>query len=1074
MKHRFRITLFLLILSCVVWAVIFCCASAIMADDYTMLYVKDGGSGTHDGSTPSNAMSTITDAISELGNARGIIVLCGPVSIGEYTEPAHTGQIIITSCYNGIDYRKTSNAVMKLNNKYQLGGPVKFENLTVLTDGNTRLFFGCGYPLEFGEGIECTLSVESGTYPYVFGGTNKKSGTISGASVTISSGRFSRVSGGNRYLGGVIVGDVSVTMNGGIVDTYLSGSGVGNVNGNVSVTINGGKIGYGVYGMDCLSDRPTWLAGDLTLTINGGELAGSIAAAKFDTNGTLDGIFTCYINTSNLDSVGEIRGAYELGGFNASNIIYGEDVDENKTPETTVSCQNPITSGADPWVIYHEDYYYMAIVRGKSITIAKSRTLAGLGDAEPVAVWTATSSTGVDDSIWSPELHFFSAEDFGEENAGWYLYFACPPSDHPDDNFYRRSYALRALTDDPQGAWGSPVDSTQNVPSRIAIDEDNSSWNIGPSIFRINGSIYMTWTGRKFEYYGEHTQNLNIAKMTNPYTVDISTKATICEPTESWEKYGATYSSSTEKNLPEVVEGATAVYGDNGEVWCIYSASGYWTDHYALAQLRYTGGDPCDAGNWEKCSAPIFVQNNEVYGPGHASYTKGHDGKRYFIYHGYLEPSSVEERARSIFIEEFSISDNNVILGDGTPKALSSVNYVANSPLTLKQRTYGFVDQVYVSALGNDKYDGSTKAKAVATLDRAFALMPVGGKIIFTGTGYTIDANYSMPESDEKYILTSMMRDSEGNAGIVNYTGTLTINSDLLIENIRFKGASTPIIVCNGHNVTFGKNIKNEANSYIVGGANLNAADNVEKGNLTKDYTITVESGVWVSLFGGNRRVSGSSPVSTISGDINIIIDGATFKNSATSVSSNQNSISGMGSTTGDLNLTVKSGEFYTGIYAIGRLGTSSSTYSSKGNVSIRLLGGSFNVSGAGANNAVIDVCQDTGHELDGSYYIEISENATVGYKNIGATGITGTATLNAPAALTQKADGFDKIMTCPYPLGDVDTDSNITNTDVTLLVRVLSGWSETYSQENADLDSNGTLTNRDAILLIQRLSAWY
>ena len=166
--------------------------------------------------------------------------------------------------------------------------------------------------------------------------------------------------------------------------------------------------------------------------------------------------------------------------------------------------------------------------------------------------------------------------------------------------------------------------------------------------------------------------------------------------------------------------------------------------------------------------------------------------------------------------------------------------------------------------------------------------------------------------------------------------------------------------------------------------------------------------------------------------------------------------------------------EFYTGIYAIGRLGTSSNTYSNKGNISIRLLGGSFNVSGAGAYNAVLDACQDAGHTFDGSYYVEISENATIGYKSIGASGITGTATLNAPAALAKIANGFDKITTYPYPLGDVNADGNITNTDVTLLVRVLSGWSVNCSHENADLDSNGILTNKDAIILIQKLAGWY
>ena len=117
---------------------------------------------------------------------------------------------------------------------------------------------------------------------------------------------------------------------------------------------------------------------------------------------------------------------------------------------------------------------------------------------------------------------------------------------------------------------------------------------------------------------------------------------------------------------------------------------------------------------------------------------------------------------------------------------------------------------VYVSSAGNDASDGSSAAKAVKTLDRAFAIIPDGGKIVFTGKAYTIDKDYSTPKSSGKYTLTSELVGSDGKAGIVSYSGCLNLNSDFVIENIRFKGTSTPIIACNGHNVTFGKNIKND------------------------------------------------------------------------------------------------------------------------------------------------------------------------------------------------------------------------------------------------------------------------
>lgn len=692
--------------------------SIVSAATGDVIYVSDAGSGKKDGSSPNNAVSGMSNAIKKLADRGGTIVVSAPVTVNSFSEPDHSAAITITSVYGGVDYRKTASATFNLQGSYTQSGAVTFDDITVCTSGATRIFFGNGHPLVFGDGVVCEIDGSGGSaYPYVFGGTNKKSGTLAGASVTVAGGRFHKVSGGNRYVGGIVEGDISVTISGGIVDTYVCGAGAGVMDGNVSVTADGGFVKYGLYGIDSTPDRSATVNGTVTVRVNGGDLGGNIAAARHDRYATHNGAFELYVNTDELDLVAQLRGNEKVAGTNTSKIIYSVDAAKKMSGEVTYT--NPEISGADPWVIYHDGYYYMAVTRGSSITIAKATTVAGLGRADPVCVWTATTSTGVDDSLWSPELHYFSEEEFGED-AGWYLYIACPPVDHPGDNFYRRCYVLRALSDDPQGNWGSP-DGIPDVPMQIKMDEDNTHWNIGPSVFRIDGKIYMTWTGRVFEYYGVHTQNLNIALMTTPYTLDLSTHAIICEPTEAWEKHGSTHSPSKEKNMPEVVEGATAVYGDNGEVWCIYSASGYWNENYALAQLRYTGGDPCDINNWEKCESPIFVHNTEVYGPGHASYTMGHDGTRYFVYHGYLKPKN--EGSRYIFVEEYTIEGNDVILGNGTPRALSTVASVKNAELSLLDRTLGFDESESNGSilLGDVNCDGILSNDDVTLLVRVLA-----------------------------------------------------------------------------------------------------------------------------------------------------------------------------------------------------------------------------------------------------------------------------------------------------------------------------------------------------------------
>ncbi len=54
---------------------------------------------------------------------------------------------------------------------------------------------------------------------------------------------------------------------------------------------------------------------------------------------------------------------------------------------------------------------------------------------------------------------------------------------------------------------------------------------------------------------------------------------------------------------------------------------------------------------------------------------------------------------------------------------------------------------------------------------------------------------------------------------------------------------------------------------------------------------------------------------------------------------------------------------------------------------------------------------------------------------------------------------------------GDIDADGKITNSDITLAIRHLSGWDIKYRESRFDLNADNMLTNRDAILLIVSLS---
>lgn len=657
----------------------------------TVVFVKLEGAGNKDGSAPEHAVSSIDDAIKLLGEGDGTIVICGPAGVDEYTEPVHKGNIKITSRYAGVDYRRVADAKLYLRNKYIASGPVTFDDITVVTDGGNRFFFGNGYPIVFGEGVSCVIETSNknnDSYPYIFGGSNNKADVLNGASVTVNGGTWNRVVGGNRYSGTSILGDISVVINGGNLKGYVVGSGFGTVSGNITVEINGGTVRHGVFGIYCESTDNTTVDGAIDIYLNGGKVIGKVNASRSDLNCSFSGVYTLYINKTNLDSVTDIKGAGDIRGKSESKRVYGEGVNYADAPEGTVTVNNPLCTGADPWVIYHEGFYYMAIVRGSAVYVSKAATVADLGDAEPVPVWKANEENGLT-SIWSPELHYFSADEFGEEYEGWYLYIACTPYGSSEDNQIntRRCYVTRSVTSDPQGDYMAPDTKKLNGATLMNLYDDNTRWAIGPSIFRIDGKAYLSWTGT-VKNPDRTYQTLNLGLMTSPYEIDFAKSGVFCEPTEEWEKHGATYGN--EKNSPEVVEGATALYGPDGSVYCVYSVSGYWTPYYSLATLKYKGGDPLNMANWEKSSAPVFVANKiDVFGPGHAAFVQSADGAtNYFVYHGY-KTSAMD--VRYVHVEEYVFDEEgNLKFGNGVAVTGDVPVVVTKNPLPLSARMSAF------------------------------------------------------------------------------------------------------------------------------------------------------------------------------------------------------------------------------------------------------------------------------------------------------------------------------------------------------------------------------------------------
>ncbi len=332
----------------------------------------------------------------------------------------------------------------------------------------------------------------------------------------------------------------------------------------------------------------------------------------------------------------------------------------------TVRFQNPVCRGADPWMFKHEGYFYLCCTTGKSLYLYRSKSPADIhaeGKCEKILIFEPRDGEMWSKNLWSPEIHYFSEENF-EGHSGWYLFIACDNG----ENVNHRMYVLKCedlLS--PFAPYNNPISGERFVPELLRSETDceiNNGWRCGQTVLRKDNDIYCMWVDEIGRDTKDFHQRIRISKMVNPYTA--SDVCIICRPTEAWEMHGYGIRERDKKQLPKVVEGGTAVYGDNGEIYVIYSGSGYWTEYYALGQMTLVGARPDSEQSWQKEKEPIFSMSDEIFGCGHASFFEDAAGERYICYHAYLSPDRTG--GRYVFIEPYKIENGKIIIGNGSKK----------------------------------------------------------------------------------------------------------------------------------------------------------------------------------------------------------------------------------------------------------------------------------------------------------------------------------------------------------------------------------------------------------------------
>jgi GH43 family beta-xylosidase len=301
---------------------------------------------------------------------------------------------------------------------------------------------------------------------------------------------------------------------------------------------------------------------------------------------------------------------------------------------------NPLLpSGADPYSFYKDGYYYYTHTLQNKLVIWKTKNLADLKNAESKTIWTPPTGTLYSKELWAPEIHFIQGK--------WYMYFAADDG----DNNHHRMYVLENASIDPmQGDW--------TFKGKVA-DESADKWAIDGDVFEHRGQLYMIWSGWEGDKNGQ--QDIFIAKMKNPWIIEAG-RSKISGSDFDWEKHG----DLNDPNLSHVnVNEGPQILQHGKKLFIIYSASGCWTDFYALGMLSAdANADLLKPSSWKKSPEPLFKQSpeNKVFAPGHNSFFKSPDGKEdWILYHANSEPNQGCGRFRSPRMQKFSWN------ADGTP-----------------------------------------------------------------------------------------------------------------------------------------------------------------------------------------------------------------------------------------------------------------------------------------------------------------------------------------------------------------------------------------------------------------------
>ena len=271
---------------------------------------------------------------------------------------------------------------------------------------------------------------------------------------------------------------------------------------------------------------------------------------------------------------------------------------------------------ADPYVLRYNNKYYHCYMKSDGVYITESDELWNIGKGTEVRAFEDMESAY---EWYAPELHRI--------DNSWYIYGA--PRINSEEVHSMCILELKGESPLGEYEYKGMVKGLEN------------QWSIDGTILEHEDKMWFIWTDCGKIYMSE---------MDSPYSLK-GERIVLAK----------SYELEFEKRKGKIIE-APAVLKRGNKIHIVYSTNDSKSDEYCLGLLTYSGGDICDSSNWKKCENAVFEKTEEIFGPGHCSFTTvNEDGieNDYIVYHANLESGS-GWYGRCVWVQKFEWSDDNI------------------------------------------------------------------------------------------------------------------------------------------------------------------------------------------------------------------------------------------------------------------------------------------------------------------------------------------------------------------------------------------------------------------------------